>query len=136
MKLLALLSVAMVVYSAPAISANVPAIAASFPEVDAVYVGLLTTIPSLFLLLDFYYRHDEKGSARNIFIHFWHWPCRHGIAGAFFLLSSLVSFARDSGFGIGLFNRLAIQMKFVFQKSKRKPSFVRKCRRWFRCIFA
>ena len=51
MKLLALLSVAMVVYSAPAISANVPAIAASFPEVDAVYVGLLTTIPSLFLLL-------------------------------------------------------------------------------------
>ena len=49
MKLLALLSVAMVVYSAPAISANVPAIAASFPEVDAVYVGLLTTIPSLFL---------------------------------------------------------------------------------------
>lgn len=51
MKLLALLSVAMVVYSAPAISANVPAIAASFPEVDAVYIGLLTTIPSLFLLL-------------------------------------------------------------------------------------
>lgn len=51
MKLLALLSVALIVNSAPAISANIPAITQSFNNVDPVYVGLLTTVPSLFLIV-------------------------------------------------------------------------------------
>ncbi|WP_233724045.1 hypothetical protein [Listeria ivanovii] len=50
MNLLALLSVALIVNSAPAISANIPAITESFKEVNPVYVGLLTTVPSLFLI--------------------------------------------------------------------------------------
>ncbi len=127
MKLLALLSVAMVVYSAPAISANVPAIAASFPEVDAVYIGLLTTIPSLFLLLGiFYYQHDRKKDRQKI-----HDGHRIGHCGDFWHAAGMVSgsfpvlfLSRGIlGFGIGLFNRLAIQMiSLLFQNEPQKKA--------------
>ncbi len=74
------------------------AIAASF-QVDAVYVGLLTTIPSLFLLLGIFTTGMiEKGSARNIrWSPAWSlWLFWHAAGMVSRELSRLVSFARDS----------------------------------------
>lgn len=46
---IALLSVSLLVASAPAINANIPAMAQAFPNVPLSTVELLTTISSMFL---------------------------------------------------------------------------------------
>lgn len=46
-----LLSVALLISSGPAIAANIPAISKEFPTINSTHVGLLTTIPSLFVVL-------------------------------------------------------------------------------------
>ncbi|HJE16274.1 MAG TPA: MFS transporter, partial [Enterococcus casseliflavus] len=127
MKLLALLSVAMVVYSAPAISANVPAIAASFPEVDAVYVGLLTTIPSLFLLLGIFTTGmiEKRIGKKYTMVTGLVIVAIFGTLPAWYQGSFPVLFLSRAilGFGIGLFNRLAIQMiSLLFQNEPQKKA--------------
>lgn len=113
-KLLAILSAALMVASAPAISANIPAIQADFPQVDPIYVGLLTTIPSLFLILGVFLTSLlEKlvGSKSTILIGL-------AIVGIFGTLPAwyqgnfaLLFISRALlGLGIGLFNRLLIQI--------------------------
>ncbi|MEE9754142.1 MFS transporter [Listeria seeligeri] len=114
MKLLALLSVALIVNSAPAISANIPAITQSFNKVDPVYVGLLTTVPSLFLIVGVFLTSViEKMIGRKftiilglVIVGFF------GTLPAWFQGSFLVLFLSRCllGLGIGLFNRLLIQM--------------------------
>lgn len=51
LKTYSLLSVALLISSGPVIAANIPAIANDFPEISVTHVGLLTTIPSLFVIL-------------------------------------------------------------------------------------
>ena len=48
---IALLSVSLLVASAPAINANIPAMSKAFPNVPLSTVELLTTISSMFLIL-------------------------------------------------------------------------------------
>lgn len=127
MKLLALLSVAMVVYSAPAISANVPAIAASFPEVDAVYIGLLTTIPSLFLLLGIFTTSmiEKRIGKKYTMVTGLVIMAVFGTLPAWYQGSFPILFLSRGilGFGIGLFNRLAIQMiSLLFQNEPQKKA--------------
>ncbi|XUC76018.1 hypothetical protein IGI84_002442 [Enterococcus sp. DIV0008] len=127
MKLLALLSVAMVVYSAPAISANVPAIAASFPEVEAVYIGLLTTIPSLFLLLGIFTTSmiEKRIGKKYTMVTGLVIVAVFGTLPAWYQGSFPVLFLSRGilGFGIGLFNRLAIQMiSLLFQNEPQKKA--------------
>lgn len=114
MKLLALLSVALIVNSAPAISANIPAITESFKEVNPVYVGLLTTVPSLFLIAGVFFTSlIEKILGRKYTIVtglvivgvFGTLPAWY--QGRFFVLFLSRCLL---GLGIGLFNRLLIQM--------------------------
>ncbi|KAF1302697.1 MFS transporter [Enterococcus saccharolyticus] len=126
-KLFALLSVALVVNSAPAISANIPAIAQSFPEVSAVYIGLLTTIPSLFLVMGVFLTSIiEKQIGRKytmlaglVMVGIF------GTLPAWYQGSFVVLFLSRCllGLGIGLFNRLLIEMiSQLFQSDNRKKA--------------
>ncbi|MBC1482654.1 MFS transporter [Listeria sp. FSL L7-1485] len=114
MKLMALLSVALMVNSAPAISANIPAITESFSGINPVYVGLLTTIPSLFLIVGVFFTNVVEfflGRKYTILLGL----VIVGVFGtlpAWYQGSFLVLFLSRCllGLGIGLFNRLLIQM--------------------------
>ena len=113
-KLMALLSVALIVSSAPSISANIPAIAANYPEINPVYVGLLTTIPSLFLVIGIFLANlfEKRMGSKNTILFglmivaiFGTLPAWYqGNFWGIFLSRCLL------GIGIGLFNRLLIQM--------------------------
>lgn len=46
-----ILSASLLVASGPAINANIPQIAAAFPDIPLATIELLSTIPSLFLML-------------------------------------------------------------------------------------
>ena len=46
-----LLSVSLLVVSAGAIAGNIPAIADTYPQINSMFVELITTIPSLFIIL-------------------------------------------------------------------------------------
>ncbi len=127
MKLIALLSVALIVNSAPAISANNPAIIQSFPEVNPVYVGLLTTIPSLFLVIGVFLTsliENRIGKKYTIITGliivgiFGTLPAWY--QGSFFILFLSRCLL---GLGIGLFNRLLIQMiSSLYQKDTRNKA--------------
>ncbi|WP_068504328.1 MFS transporter [Paenibacillus kribbensis] len=109
-----LLSVALLISSGPAIAANIPAIASKFPAINPTHIGLLTTIPSLFVVLAVLIGNRLEswiGKKNTILIGI-------GlvfIAGIFPVLKhdsfSLLFLSRCIfGLGIGLFNRLIIQM--------------------------
>lgn len=125
MKLIALLSVALVVNSAPAISANIPEITKSFPEINPIYVGLLTTIPSFFLIIGVFltsvlekYIGKKQTILTGLMIVgiFGTLPAWYQGSFAWLFLSRCLL-----GLGIGLFNRLLIQMiSHVFQKDNQK----------------
>lgn len=113
-QLIALLSASFMVSSAPSISANIPAIAQAFPNIPIVYVSLLTTIPSLFLILGVFLTSFVEGTIgrkQTILLGLM-------IVGIFGTLPSwyqgsfiLLFLSRCLlGLGIGLFNRLLIQM--------------------------
>ncbi|WP_207940991.1 hypothetical protein DOK78_001457 [Enterococcus sp. DIV2402] len=126
-KLIALLSVALVVNSAPAISANIPAITQYFSKINPVYVGLLTTIPSLFLVIGvFLTSFIEKKIGKKYTIItgliivgiFGTLPAWYQGSFALLFLSRCLL-----GLGIGLFNRLLIQMiSQLFQKDNLKKA--------------
>ncbi|EOL41723.1 MFS transporter [Enterococcus phoeniculicola] len=114
MKLMALLSVALIVNSAPAISANIPAIMADYSEINPVYVGLLTTIPSLFLVIGIFLTNvvEKKLGAKNTILVGLAMVSIFGTLPAWYQGHFWVLFASRCllGLGIGLFNRLMIQM--------------------------
>lgn len=127
LKLIALLSVALVVNSAPAISANIPEITKSFPEINPIYVGLLTTIPSFFLSIGVFltsvlekYIGKKQTILTGLMIVgiFGTLPAWYQGSFAWLFLSRCLL-----GLGIGLFNRLLIQMiSHVFQKDNQKKA--------------
>lgn len=109
-----LLSVALLIASGPLIAANIPAISKEFTNVNPTYVGLLTTIPSFFLILGVLIanRLDHRlGKKKTIliglglvFIGGTFPVLKHNIFSLLFLSRCVF------GLGIGFFNRLIIQM--------------------------
>ncbi|MEN1986516.1 MFS transporter [Paenibacillus hubeiensis] len=104
----------MLISSGPVIAANIPAIAKAFPGISLTHVGLLTTIPSLFVILGVLIGNRlEQVIGKKVTI-----LTGLGlvlIAGIFPALYhehfSLLFVSRCLfGLGIGLFNRLIIQM--------------------------
>ncbi|WP_445505551.1 MFS transporter [Niallia sp. 03091] len=113
-KLYSLLSAALLISSGPAIAANIPAITKEFSTIDPTHVGLLTTIPSLFVVLGILIGNRLElwiGKKKTILI---------GLGLVFFSgifpalkhdIFSLLFLSRCIfGLGIGFFNRLIIQM--------------------------
>ncbi|MDA7027631.1 MFS transporter [Bacillus sp. CLL-7-23] len=129
LKIYSLLSVALLISSGPLIAANIPAIAKEFPEVNSTHVGLLTTIPSLFIIIGVLIANHLElwiGKKKTILIGL-------GlvfVSGVFPVLKhdifSLLFLSRCFfGLGIGLFNRLVIQMiSDIFQDDPRKKATV------------
>ncbi|SMQ81600.1 Predicted arabinose efflux permease, MFS family [Bacillus sp. OV166] len=129
LKTYSLLSVALLISSGPLIAANIPAIEKEFPTVNPTHVGLLTTIPSLFVILGILIANRLElwfGKKRTILIGL-------GVvflAGVFPVLKhDIFSFLFISrcffGLGIGLFNRLIIQMiSDIFQEDPRRKATV------------
>ena len=127
MKLIALLSVALVVNSAPAISANMPAIMQHFPQVNPVYVGLLTTIPSLFIVSGVFLTSvlEKKIGRKKTILTGLLIVGIFGTLPAWYQGSFAVLFLSRCllGLGIGLFNRLLIQMiSSLFQQDPAKKA--------------
>ncbi|HBG5343152.1 TPA: MFS transporter [Clostridioides difficile] len=127
MKLIALLSVALIVNSAPAISANNPAITQSFPDVNPVYVGLLTTIPSLFLVIGVFLTSliENKIGKKYTIITGLIIVSIFGTLPAWYQDSYFILFLSRCllGLGIGLFNRLLIQMiSSLYQEDTRNKA--------------
>ncbi|MGG3640877.1 MFS transporter [Bacillus gobiensis] len=104
----------MLISSGPAIAANIPAITKEFSTINPTHVGLLTTIPSLFVILGVLIGNRLElwiGKKKTILI---------GLGLVFFSgifpalkhdIFSLLFLSRCIfGIGIGLFNRLIIQM--------------------------
>lgn len=124
-----LLSVALLISSGPLIAANIPAISKEFPKINPTHIGLLTTIPSLFVILGILIANRLEliiGKKRTILIGL-------GfvfIAGIFPMLKhdvfSLLFLSRCFfGLGIGLFNRLIIQMiSDLYQDNPRRKATV------------
>ncbi|MGP7816520.1 MFS transporter [Niallia sp. 01092] len=113
-KLYSLLSAALLISTGPAIAANIPAITKEFPTIDPTHVGLLTTIPSLLVVFGILIGNRLEpwiGKKKTILI---------GLGLVFFSgifpalkhdIFSLLFLSRCIfGLGIGLFNRLIIQM--------------------------
>lgn len=124
-----LLSVALLISSGPLIAANIPAISKEFPKINPTHIGLLTTIPSLFVILGILIANRLEliiGKKRTILVGL-------GfvfIAGIFPVLKhdvfSLLFLSRCFfGLGIGLFNRLIIQMiSDLYQDNPRRKATV------------
>lgn len=114
MKLAALLSAALMVASAPAISANIPAMVNDYPSVNPIFVSLMTTIPSLFLILGVFFTSsfEKKIGRKNTILLGLIMVGVFGTLPAWYQGSFVVLFISRCllGFGIGLFNRLLIQM--------------------------
>ena len=88
---IALLSVSLLVASAPAINANIPAMSKAFPNVPLSTVELLTTISSMFLMISVLtssFIARKIGYKQTYFIrnynccYFWNFTCFY----AFFLV--------------------------------------------------
>src|SRR3954466_13763918 len=129
LKTYSLLSVALLISSGPLIAANIPAIEKEFPTVNPTHVGLLTTIPSLFVILGILVANRLElwiGKKRTILIGL----TLVFLAGVFPVLKhDIFSFLFLSrcffGLGIGLFNRLIIQMiSDIFQDDPRRKAAV------------
>lgn len=114
LKKYSLLSAALLISSGPAIAANIPAIAKEFSTINPTHVGLLTTIPSLFVIFGVLIGNRLElwiGKKKTILIGLGLvflsgiFPAlKHDIFSLLFLSRCIF------GLGIGLFNRLIIQM--------------------------
>ncbi|WP_028530763.1 MFS transporter [Paenibacillus sp. HW567] len=114
LKTYSLLSVALFISSGPVIAANIPAIAKDFPAVSLIHVGLLTTIPSLFVILGVLagnrleLRIGKKATIATglgfVLVAGIFPALQHDFFSLLFISRCLF------GLGIGLFNRLTIQM--------------------------
>lgn len=129
LKTYSLLSVALLIPSGPLIAANIPAIAKEFPKINPTHIGLLTTIPSLFVILGVLIANHLElwiGKKKTILI---------GL-GIVFLAGTFPVLKHDNlpllflsrcflGLGIGLFNRLIIQMiSDTFDNPRKKATVI------------
>lgn len=121
----ALLSASLLVGSAAAINANIPAMAQHFKDVPLSMVEMLTTIPSLFLMISVFistFIAKRLGYKQTIML---------GLA--IVMISGLIPLWIDNfimilmsrgalGFGIGLFNSLLVSMINYFYEPQMRSS--------------
>lgn len=114
---IALLSVSMLVAVAPAINANIPAMKEAFPQIPLSMVEMITTIPSLFLMISVLtsgFIAKKIGYKQTIMLGL-RIVAISGIIPVFIGNFYLVLFSRAAlGFGIGLFNSLLIGLISYF----------------------
>lgn len=114
---IALLSVSMLVAVAPAINANIPAMKEAFPQIPLSMVEMITTIPSLFLMISVLtsgFIAKKIGYKQTIMLGLGI-VAISGIIPVFIGNFYLVLFSRAVlGFGIGLFNSLLIGLISYF----------------------
>lgn len=114
---IALLSVSMLVAVAPAINANIPAMKEAFPQIPLSMVEMITTIPSLFLMISVLtsgFIAKKLGYKQTIMLGLGI-VAISGIIPVFIGNFYLVLFSRAAlGFGIGLFNSLLIGLISYF----------------------
>lgn len=114
---IALLSVSMLVAVAPAINANIPAMKEAFPQIPLSMVEMITTIPSLFLMISVLtsgFIAKKIGYKQTIMLGLGI-VAISGIIPVFIGNFYLVLFSRVAlGFGIGLFNSLLIGLISYF----------------------
>ena len=114
---IALLSVSMLVAVAPAINANIPAMKEAFPQIPLSMVEMITTIPSLFLMISVLtsgFIAKKIGYKQTIMLGLGI-VAISGIIPVFIGNFYLVLFSRAAlGFGIGLFNSLLIGLISYF----------------------
>jgi len=114
LKTYSLLSVALLISSGPVIAANIPAIADDFPEISITHVGLLTTIPSLFVIVGVLIANRLElliGKRATILTGLGLVLIAGVFPALYHDLFSLLFISRCLfGLGVGLFNRLIIQM--------------------------
>lgn len=104
-----LLSVSLLVVSGGAIAANIPAISQSYPDVSQTLIELLTTMPSLFIMLTVLVSHKvatKIGYSRTILMGIF-LVLIAGLLPVFTRSFMTLCFSRVLfGIGIGLFNPL------------------------------
>ena len=114
---IALLSVSMLVAVAPAINANIPVMKEAFPQIPLSMVEMITTIPSLFLMISVLtsgFIAKKMGYKQTIMLGLGI-VAISGIIPVFIGNFYLVLFSRAAlGFGIGLFNSLLIGLISYF----------------------
>ena len=114
---IALLSVSMLVAVAPASNANIPAMKEAFPQIPLSMVEMITTIPSLFLMISVLtsgFIAKKMGYKQTIMLGLGS-VAISGIIPVFIGNFYLVLFSRAAlGFGIGLFNSLLIGLISYF----------------------
>lgn len=120
---IALLSVSMLVAVAPAINANIPAMKEAFPQIPLSMVEMITTIPSLFLMISVLtsgFIAKKIGYKQTIMLGLGIVAIA-GIIPVFIGNFYLVLFSRAAlGFGIGLFNSLLIGLiSYFFDRNER-----------------
>lgn len=124
---LSLLSVSLLVVSGGAIAANIPAIMMAYPTIDPTLIELITTIPSLFIILTvpfsykvtkkFGYKHSVQIGIGIVLIA--------GIMPAFIPSFWLLFFSRIVfGIGIGLFNPLLFSLAGKLYQGKELSSVI------------
>lgn len=110
---LSLLSVSLLVVSGGAIAANIPAIMATYPNINPTLIELITTIPSLFIILTVPFSHAfarKFGYKRSVQLGIGI-VLGAGILPVFVQSFWLVFFSRILfGIGIGLFNPLLFSL--------------------------
>lgn len=122
---LSLLSASLLVASAPAINANLPAMVKAFPDIPLSMVEMLTTIPSMFLMISVLtssFIATKIGYKQTILIGL----CTVAISGIipvfidnFYIILSARALL---GFGVGLFNSLLVAMISYFYDGEERSS--------------
>lgn len=124
---LSLLSVSLLVVSGGAIAANIPAIMMTYPTIDPTLIELITTIPSLFIILTvpfsykvtkkFGYKHSVQIGIGIVLIA--------GIMPAFIPSFWLLFLSRIVfGIGVGLFNPLLFSLSGKLYQGKELSSVI------------
>ncbi|MFQ6792356.1 MAG: MFS transporter [Thomasclavelia sp.] len=124
---ISLLSVSMLVTTAPAINANIPSMAKAFSEIPLSMVEMISTIPSLFLMISVLtssFIAKKIGYKQTILLGLVITACS-GIIPVFINNFYIVLISRALlGFGIGLFNSLLIGLINYFFDGDEKTSLI------------
>ncbi len=124
---MSLLSVSMLVAIAPAINANIPAMKEAFSDIPLSMVEMITTIPSLFLMISVLtsgYIAKKIGYKQTILLGL-AIVSISGIIPVFIGQFYIVLLSREAlGFGIGLFNSLLITLISYFYEGEEKTTLI------------
>ena len=122
-----LLSASMLVMTAPAINANIPSMKEAFVDIPLSMVEMITTIPSLFLMVSVLtssFIAKKFGYKQTILLGIGIVAIA-GIIPVFINHFYIVLFSRAAlGFGIGLFNSLLIALMSYFYDGEEKTSMI------------